>query len=185
MLPCSLERQSILIEKIGSFPSGTPVELTTTTRRKVRGRLGPATDDTVHLTTNNGETVWMFDEIRSARRLDRTRFGLVHRLLALLLTLAASLPAADLRAKALDIPDGATVDVRTRTREKITGLLRGVAEEGITVEVASSTQPVALRLIAFKDMKSLKYRRDGIHPGVVAALTVGVLMGFSALIGGD
>ncbi|MBN9659486.1 MAG: hypothetical protein J0H49_14985 [Acidobacteria bacterium] len=183
MLPRDLERQSTLIEKIGSFPTGVPVELTTTARRRIQGRLGFTTDDTVHITTGNGETVWMFDEIRSVRRLDRRGFGVVHRLLALLLATVCGLPAADLRSKALDIPNGAKVEVQTRSGEKLKGLLRAVAEEGITVELVSS-QPGAQRVFAFDEMKSLKYPRNGLHPGIVAALTIGALMGISGLIGG-
>ncbi|WP_321476322.1 hypothetical protein [uncultured Paludibaculum sp.] len=183
MLPRELERQSVLIEKIGSFPAGVPVEFTTTARRKVQGGLGPVTDDAVHLNTSNGETVWMFDEIRSVRRLDRRGFGVVHRLLALLLATVCGLSAADLRSKALDIPNGAKVEIQTNAREKIAGLLRGVAEEGITVEIAA-THPGPPRLIAFEDIKSLKWRRGGVHPIVGVAFVLGILMGISALIGG-
>lgn len=183
MMPRELERQSVLIERVGSLPTGVPVELTTTARHRIQGRLGSTTDDTVHIDTSNGETVWMFDELRSVRRLDRRRFGFVHRLLALLLATVCGLSAADLRSKALDIPNGAKVEIQTNAREKIAGLLRGVAEEGITVEIAA-THPGPPRLIAFEDIKSLKWRRDGVHPVVGAAFVIGILMGLSALIGG-
>lgn len=183
MLPRELERQSVLIEKIGSLPTGVPLELTTTARHRIQGRLGFATDDTVHINTSNGETVWMFDELRSVRRLDRRRFGFVHRLLALLLATACGLSAANLRSKALDIPNGAKVEVQTKSGEKHAGLLRAVAEEGITVELVSS-RPGAQRVFAFDEMKSLKYPRNGLHPGIVAALTIGALMAISGLVGG-
>ncbi|MGJ5815068.1 hypothetical protein [Paludibaculum fermentans] len=184
MLPRDLERQSILIEKLGSLPPGVPLELTTSARRKVQGRLGYATDDTVHINTSNGETVWMFEEVRSVRRLDRHGFGVVHRLLALLLATVCGLSAADLRAKALDIPNGAKVEVQMNSREKISGLLRAVSEQGITVEL-SAGQPVTQRTIAFEEMKSLKYPRNGLHPGVVVALTLAAIMYIPAIILGN
>lgn len=187
MLPRELERLSILIEKIGSIPAGVPVELTTNARRKVRGLLGLATEDTVHLDTQNGETVWLFDELHSVRRLDRPRFrfaGPVYRLLAMLLATVCGLPAADLRAKALDIPNGVKIEIRTKSREKISGLLRAVAEQGVTVE-QTINQQISQRIIPFEEMKSLKYPRGGLHPGIVVVLTLGAIMYIPALILGN
>jgi hypothetical protein len=183
MLPRDLERQSVLIEKVCSLPAGAPVELITTAHRRIQGRLAGATDDTVHIDTANGETVWIFDEIRTVRRLDRPRFALAHRLLALLLAFVGILPAADVRSKALDIPYGARIEIRTQAREKLTGLLRGVAEEGITLE-QTVNQQLTLRAIPFSEIRSLKYPRNGLHPAAVAALTIGALWGVGALMGG-
>lgn len=183
MFPRELERLSALIEKVRSFPVGVPVEFLTRSKRRVRGRLAETTDDTVRLDTGNGPTVWLFDEIRAVRRLDRPRFALAHRLLALLLTIEGILPAADVRARALDIPNGARIEIRTHAREKLTGLLRAVAEEGVTLE-QTSNQQISQRLIPFTEIRSLKYPRRGLHPGIVAILTVGVIYGFGALLGG-
>ncbi len=94
-----------------------------------------------------------------------------------------NLPAADVRSKALDIPYGARIEIHTQAREKFTGLLRGVAEEGITLE-QTVNQQLTLRAIPFSEIRSLKYPRNGLHPAAVAALTIGALWGVGALLGG-
>lgn len=184
MMPRELERLSALIEKLNAIPAGAPVELLTNARRRIRGRLGEATGETVHLDTGRGDTVWLYDELRAVRRLDRPRFALAHRLLALLLAGAGILPAADVRSKALDIPYGARIELRTQAREKLTGLLRGVAEEGITLE-QNVNQQLTQRVIPFSEIRSLKYPRDGAHPGIAVALSLGLILIIpSLLLGG-
>ena len=183
MMPRELERLSALIEKLNAIPAGAPVELLTSAHRRIRGRLGEATGETVHLDTGRGDTVWLYDELRAVRRLDRPRFALAHRLLALLLACTGILPAADVRAKALDIPNGARIEIRTQAREKLTGLLRGVAEEGITLE-QTVNQQLTQRLIPFSEIRSLKYPRNGLHPAATVVLTIGALWGVGLLLGG-
>ncbi|MBI5282904.1 MAG: hypothetical protein HY858_14560 [Candidatus Solibacter usitatus] len=186
-----LERQSVVRERALSIPEGAPVELRTSGRRKVSGALLAAEDEAVRLHHNAGgtyiESVWLFDEIDSIRRLDRPRFprlGLAGRLLAIVLSLTLCLPAAelDLRAKALQIPTGAPILLKTTARQTLRGRLNAVSDAGIAMQLVENNA-IAERTVPFSEIKSLKQTGKPMHPGYVVLLTLGVLWLFGIIIG--
>ncbi|MBI5086662.1 MAG: hypothetical protein HZB13_18960 [Acidobacteria bacterium] len=184
-----LERQSVVRERALSIPEGAPVELRTSGRRRVSGELLATEDEAVRLYHNAGgtyvESVWLFDEINSIRRLDRPRFprlGFAGRLLALVLSLTLCLPAAelDLRAKALQIPIGAPILLKTTASQTLRGHLKAVSDGGITMQLVQNNS-ISERTIPFAETKSLKQTNKRMHPGYVVLLTFGVLWLFGAI----
>jgi hypothetical protein len=184
-----LERQSELREKAFSIPEGTPVEVRTSQRRRLRGALCSADDDTVRLRHDSAgasiESVWLFDEIVAIRRADRSPYrhlGLAHRVVTFLLAALMGLPlsAADLRAKALDIPVGAMVELKSSDDQKIRGRMGPLTTAGITLHGVGPADEA--KTFRFDDLKALRRVGSPESGGSFLLKTVGVIWLVSVVV---
>jgi len=190
MLPRELERLSKLRETAFSLPPGVPLELTLHDHRRVHGLFDAATDDAVRLYPGQGQPagIWMFDEIRAVRRLDRQRFPLLasaRRWLAVLLASIMSLAAAqstDVRVTALALPNDAIVRIRTHQNDTFRGKFIALTEDGVTVRVVEKAQFVE-RTILFRDIKALKQTNSPSSGGETALLAVLSFFGVILIVG--
>jgi len=186
MLPRELERLSVLREKAYSLPSGTPLRLVTTGGRCFHGTLCSVDDDALYLRQPEGSTVFMIDELRSMRRLDRPRFphlAAARRFFVALFATILSLPAADVRQQVIDTPNGAMIRVKTTANQQFRVKLLSVSNEGINVQVVGKDQ-LSSRNFTFDEIQSIKRLNQPLHPGWIAAIVVGILMAVGAAIGG-
>lgn len=190
MLPRELERLSKLREIAFSLPAGVPVELGLANHRKVAGLFDAATSDAVRVYSGQGQPagIWMFEEIKSVRRLDRQRMpglAMARRWLAALLvslmTLSAA-PAPDVRTIALALPNDAMVRIQTHQRTTIRGRFIALTEDGITLRVAEQDQ-FQNRTVLFRDIKALKQTNAPIGGGEAALIGILSFFGVAALVG--
>jgi len=187
MLPCELERLSALRERALSLPAGAPLRIVTTNGRRFQGAFLSADDDDIlHLRLHSGHMVFLIEEIHSLRRLDRPRFPHVaaaRRFLVALFASIFSLFAADVRQQAVDTPNGATIRVKTTSKQEFRAKLLSVSAEGIDVHVIEKDL-LTPRTFAFDEIQSIKRLNQPIHPGWVVAIVYGVLIAIGAILGG-
>lgn len=93
----------------------------------------------------------------------------------------------DVRMKALEIPNGAEVLIKTKDGQSIEARLEAVTEEGVTVSSGKSGQVVE-RSFPFAAMKSIHELNKPMSPGKQTAIAFGfiylLLMALSAAFGG-
>jgi len=95
-------------------------------------------------------------------------------------TLAAQEKRLTLQEQVAQIPGGAIVKAKLKTKETVQGRLGEVTSAGYTVQVTQGDK-LETRQIAFEETKSIKQVQQGTKTGLCVAL--GIVGGVAAVIG--
>jgi hypothetical protein len=166
-----------LKEKVLEVPAGSVVQVQLQTKARLRGQIGPITDDGFTVKTVNGNSIEdkkvSFAEVKSIKRVGQTEASPSQ---------ADPVRPAGLKQQLTLLRAGSIVEVKLINKQKIRGRLGLVSDSGFEVQHARDNH-VVTESLAFDAVRSVKETGKGMHFAWKVLIGTGIVFAVLVVIG--